>query len=75
MEVTPERFDYYWEDQLVNSLRRAEIIPKLKTFLNDPSIPAEQTPQFAPRDSLGLYVDHCEAAFRRVMVEPLGDMN
>jgi serine/threonine-protein kinase len=75
VEVTPERFDYFWEDQLVHSLRRGEIIRKLKTFMNDSSVPAERIPQFAPRDSLGLYVSYCEASFRRVMVEPLGDMN
>jgi hypothetical protein len=75
VEVRPERFDCFWEDQLVNSLRRREIIPKFKTFIDDRSVPEERIPQFAPRDSLGLYVARCEASFRRVMVEPLGDMN
>jgi hypothetical protein len=74
VEVTPERFDFFWKDMHVISLRRGEVVRKFETFMNDPSVPAEQIPQFAPRDSLGLYVSQCEASFRRVMVEPLGDM-
>jgi hypothetical protein len=31
----------------------------------------ELRPQFAPRDSLGLYVSRARASFRRAVVEPL----
>jgi hypothetical protein len=75
VEVTPERFDFFWEDQFVNSLHRDEMIRKCKTWMKDPSNPAEAIPQLTPRDSLGLYVRFCEASFRRVVVEPIGNAN
>jgi hypothetical protein len=75
VEVTAERFEYFWDDQLVNSLSRAESLQEYKTWIEKYSVPGERPPQFAPRDSLGLYVLHCEASFRRVIVEPLGNSN
>jgi serine/threonine-protein kinase len=75
VEVTAERFEYFWDDQLVHSLSRAEWLQEIKAWIEKYSVPGERIPQFAPRDSLGLYVWYCEASFRRVIVEPLGDSN
>jgi hypothetical protein len=73
VEVTAERFEYFWDDQLVNSLSRAEWLQENKAWIDEYIVPGERPPQFAPRGSLGLYVYCCVASFRRVKVEPLND--
>jgi hypothetical protein len=75
VEITAERFEYFWDDQHVNSLGRAERLHKYETWIETYSVPGEQPPQLAPRDSLGLYVFYCDASFRRVRVESLGESN
>jgi hypothetical protein len=37
--------------------------------------PLTTSPQFAPRDGLGLYISLGVASFRNVTVEPIGDEN
>jgi serine/threonine-protein kinase len=75
VEVTPTRFDYFWDDRLVNSVPRGKFINTAKTWVNDPRVrvPESAVPYFAPRGSLGLIVRNCTASFRRVVVEPLGE--
>ena len=73
VEVTPERFNYYWEDRLVTSLPRSRITNQLEAWMNSHGLPGEAAPQVAPRSSLGLYIHNCTASFRRVVVEPIGE--
>jgi hypothetical protein len=73
VEVTPEKFNYFLEDELVNTSPRSTVMSAFESLTDDLGIREEVNPQFAPRDALGLYVSQCSASFRRVVVEPLGN--
>jgi serine/threonine-protein kinase len=75
VDVTPEKFDVYWEDRLITSLSREWCVQRYMTYLTQFGNAEGVNAEFAPRGALGLYVYYCTASFRRVLVEPLGEKN
>jgi serine/threonine protein kinase len=73
VEVTPERFSYFFEDKFIKSRPHTRIMWHFKKLFPGSVLPEDVNPEFAPRDALGLFVYHCAASFRRVLVEPLGE--
>jgi serine/threonine-protein kinase len=75
VEVTPETFTYFIDDQLITSLPRSRVMSAFQALVSDPRVKTDANPEFSPRDALGLYVNRCSASFRRVVVEPPGEEN
>jgi serine/threonine-protein kinase len=75
VEVRPETFVYFIDDQLVTSIPRSTMMSDFQRLMSNRPVATSANPEFSPRDALGLYVNRCLASFRRVVVEPLGEGN
>jgi hypothetical protein len=76
VEVRPETIKVFWEGDCIATTPRAALMMCARPLIARPNRPLPaNSPQFAPRGGLGLYVSLGVAMFRNVVVEPLGDEN
>jgi hypothetical protein len=68
VEVTPEAFGGSWDGKQLPAVSRAELLASSRSLrVRHLGL----SPDFSPRDGLGLYLNAGSASFRRVVVEPL----
>jgi serine/threonine protein kinase len=76
VQVRPEAIKVFWEGDCIATTPRAPLMVNARRLIARPNQPLPaNSPQFAPRGGLGLYVSMGVASFRNVIVEPLGDEN
>jgi serine/threonine protein kinase len=76
VEVRPEAIKVFWGGNCIATTPRNTLMKSARWVIVRPNQPLPaNSPQFAPRGGLGLYVSMGVASFRNVIVEPLGDEN
>jgi serine/threonine protein kinase len=74
VEIRPEAIKVFWEEKCISTTPRPTLMMSARSLIVRPEQPLPaNSPRFAPRGSLGLYVGQGVASFRKVFVEPLGD--
>jgi hypothetical protein len=71
VDVTPKEIRAVWDDTHLKAWPRPKLEQNARSLQNTPVAPLAFTPEFAPRQPLGLYLREGGAAFRNVVVEPL----
>jgi serine/threonine-protein kinase len=79
LEVTPETVRAYWrltpegDREFVGEVTVSQLRPQLRVLAAQAKLSPQQTVDFAPHGGFGLFVRQGGAAFRGVVVEPVGE--
>ncbi len=74
VHLSAAQVQVFWEGELLVATSHRELNDGVKTLLANPRDPLNLPYDYAPSDPVGLFVMSGDAAFRRVVVEPLGDV-
>jgi serine/threonine protein kinase len=76
VEVRPKTIKVFWKGRCIATTPRATLMGDARPLIARPDQPLPpNSPQFAPRGGLGLFVSQGVASFRNVTVEPIGEEN